>query len=78
MKKLVLLTMLLGLAGCSNVGRPHQIVCTDSKTKALSVIVDTPGDVVALVAQGQSVLAYYDKDHKTMLIKLRDNDCVIY
>ncbi len=77
MRKLLLLGVLLGLAGCNNDGRPHQIVCIDPKSGSLSRVIDTPGNVVATVVEGVSVLAYYDKNHKTQVVILRQNDCVI-
>jgi len=77
MKKLMLLSVLLGLVGCNRDGKPHQVVCLDSKTQSLSRIVDIPGNPIVMVAEGQPVLAYYDEYHVTKLILLNDNDCVI-
>ena len=79
MKKLLLLC-LFSFIGCTkNVGREHEILCSDPSNENITTIdITTTGNVVAIVVKGQPVLAYYNDDHKTQLIMLDKNDCVIY
>jgi hypothetical protein len=84
MKRLIGLGILgLLLSGCkgytkSGGSREHEIICftPDNKQQTFDIIV--PGNIIAFVAKGHSILAYRDENGKVQIIPLVGNNCWIY